>query len=245
MTSVAVIYAAKSTKDINLSIPEQLDDCREMCEKKGWEVVGEFKDEGFTAFTGNRGPGLAAAIKLAMETAAQTGEQVFIVAQHTSRFARGDGARPGAPKALVELFHEWARANVRGRLVENDKAMESSRDAANQGDADNEFSRRLSNSVTKGLRRRARDRKRLAGGPRPYGYEWGPQYKEWDEAIGKEQLVRDLVVVPSEAEVVRRVFAETTAGVSQKAIARAADEGRHPVRPGPRVDPGDRREGPL
>ena len=37
-----VIYAAKSTKDINASIPEQLADCREMAAENGWEIIGEF-----------------------------------------------------------------------------------------------------------------------------------------------------------------------------------------------------------
>ena len=146
----AVVYAAKSTKDKHLSIPEQLEDCREMAadpENDGvWTIVSEFSDENFTAYTGNRGPGLAAAIDHAKRTAAEHG-QCFIVAQHTSRFARGDGARPDAPRALVELWHEWARTNVRGRLVENDSAMASSAQAAAQGEADhNDSSARASGS---------------------------------------------------------------------------------------------------
>ena len=95
----AVIYAAKSTKDRNASIPEQLDDSRQMCEENGWEIIGEHFDENFTAYTGNRGPGLAAAIAQAKE-AATDDDRVMLVAQHTSRFARGDGASPGAAKAL-------------------------------------------------------------------------------------------------------------------------------------------------
>ena len=121
----ALVYAAKSTKDKHLSIPEQLDDCREMCEENGWKIVSEFSDENFTAYTGNRGPGLAAAIDHAKRTASEHG-QCFIVAQHTSRFARGDGARPDAPRALVELWHDgpaptsavaWSRTTPRWRPV--------------------------------------------------------------------------------------------------------------------------------
>ncbi len=200
-----VIYAAKSTKDKHLSIPEQVDDCREMCEENGWEILGEFQDEGFTAYTGNRGPGLAAAIALAKRTAAERGCQVFLVAQHTSRFARGDGAKPDAPKALVELWHEWARTNVQGRLVENDYAMQSSVAAATQGEADYSDSARKSKSIRKGLRRRARDRGKIAGGTRPYTYRW----------VGGE-----LQVAPGEVPVVARIFDEYLAGRSQGAIAR-------------------------
>lgn len=204
-TTACIIYAAKSTKDRHLSIPEQLDDCREMAKENGWEIVGEFKDEGFTAFTGNRGPGLASAIDLAKRTAAERG-RAFILAQHTSRFARGDGAAPNAPRALVELWHEWARANVRGRTVENDYALQTSVAAATQGEADHAESKRKSKSVRKGLRRRARDRGKLAGGPPPYGYRW---------------VDSELVPVSGEVEIVRRIFAESIAGRSQVAIARA------------------------
>jgi site-specific DNA recombinase len=202
----AVIYAAKSTKDRHLSIPEQLDDCREMAAENGWEVVGEFCDENFTAYTGNRGPGLARAIARAQEVAAERGCEAMLVAQHTSRFARGDGARPDAPKALVELFHEWARSHVRGRLVENDVAMSSSTAAAIQGEADHNDSKRKGKSVRKGLRRRARDRGKLSAGPRPYGYCWEDD---------------SLVVVPREALTVRRIYEETIQGRSQMAVARS------------------------
>jgi hypothetical protein len=136
-TTYAVIYAAKSTEDKNASIPEQLDDCQEMCDENGWIVIGKYVDENFTAYTGNRGPGLASAIKTAKDAAVEKGatneHPMMLVAQHTSRFARGDGAKPDAPKALMELYHEWARCNVRGRLVENDLAMTTSSAAAAQG----------------------------------------------------------------------------------------------------------------
>ena len=216
----AVIYAAKSTQDRNQSIPEQLDDCRQMARENGWEMIGEFVDESFTAYTGNRGPGLAAAIEAAK--AAATPEcWTMLVAQHTSRFARGDGAKPGAPKALVELYHEWARANVRGRLVENDRAMASSAAAAQQGEADHLESERKSTSVKKGMRRRARDRGKLSGGIRPYGYRWtGPKAE------------KRLEVVPAEAEIVRRIFNDTIAGGSQMALARTLARERVPTMQG-------------
>jgi hypothetical protein len=142
----------------------------------------------------------------------------MLVAQHTSRFARGDGAKPGAPRALVELWHEWARANVRGRLVENDAAMASSAAAAAQGEADHNESKRKSTSVKKGLRRRARDRGKISGGRRPYGYRWvGPNGEKC------------LVIVAGEAVVVRRLFEDTIAGISQMALARALNDEHVPT----------------
>lgn len=208
----AVIYGAKSTADKNASIPEQLDDCRQMARENGWTVIGEFVDKNFTAYTGNRGPSLAAAIKLAKETATPD-SWVMLVAQHTSRFARGDGAKPGAPKALVELYHEWARTNVRGRLVENDQAMSNSSAAAAQGDADHNESKRKSTSVKKGLRRRARDRGLHNGGPRPYGFRYRDMTPEG-------QSTGPLIVYEPEAAIVRRIYAEYLAGRGQRQIAR-------------------------
>jgi len=179
------IYAAKSTKDTHLSIPEQVEDCREMAldpDVDGvWEIAinpatgaDYWTDENFTAYTGNRGPALADVIRRAKEAGMRAGRKVFIASQHTSRFARGNGDKPDAPRALVELWHEWARSNVSGRTVENDSAMSSSANAAAQGEADHNDSKRKGKSVRKGLRRRA-ERGKLAGGLRPFGYAWvGP-----------------------------------------------------------------------
>src|SRR4051812_14449542 len=94
-----VVYAAKSTEDRHDSIPEQLDDCRAMAKREGWQVVGEFQDEGFSAYTGNRGPGLDAAKLKVAQLASERGECILL-AQHSDRFARGAGDRPGAADHL-------------------------------------------------------------------------------------------------------------------------------------------------
>jgi Resolvase, N terminal domain len=55
----AVIYGAKSTQDRRRSIDTQLEDAREKCADEGWTVVGrDYADEGFSAYTGDRGPDL-------------------------------------------------------------------------------------------------------------------------------------------------------------------------------------------
>ena len=63
----AVVYEAKSTQDERGSIPKQLKDCKAMAAGGGWEIAGEFQDEGFPAYSGNRGPGLERARELAAE----------------------------------------------------------------------------------------------------------------------------------------------------------------------------------
>jgi site-specific DNA recombinase len=83
----AVIYAAKSTEDKHGSIPTQLDDCRALAERQGWEVAGEFIDEAFSAHKGDRGPGLARALEAGERQVAT------LVVQHSDRLARGDGKK--------------------------------------------------------------------------------------------------------------------------------------------------------
>src|SRR5215203_4145841 len=80
----AVIYAAKSTEDKHGCIPAQFKDCRALAAHEGWRVVYEDKDEGFSAYKGNRGPGLA----------------------------RGAGDEPGAADHLMELFFWLGRQRV-------------------------------------------------------------------------------------------------------------------------------------
>src|SRR4051812_42702601 len=102
--TAAVIYAAKSTEDRKDSITTQIEDCEEMAAENDWVVIGSFRDEGFSAYSGNRGPGLEAARRRAAEVAAERGCVVMLVAQAHDRFARGAGDRPNAPESLGEIW---------------------------------------------------------------------------------------------------------------------------------------------
>src|SRR6476646_5816461 len=121
-----VIYAAKSTQDRHKSIPTQIEDCREMAEREGWEVFSDpkrFKDEGFSAYSGNRGPGLERAKRAAAAAAAERGTTAVLLVQHSDRLARGAGDRPGAADSLVEIWHQMRRADVHIRSVQNDAML--------------------------------------------------------------------------------------------------------------------------
>src|SRR5262249_35550079 len=159
------IYAAKSTDDRHGSIPTQLADCRAMAEREGWEVVGEHHDEGKSAFTGNRGPGLAAAKAQALEGASERGECVLVV-QHSDRLRGGDGL---AADHLGELYC-WARRNgVRLRSVQDDSNLDDIIRAVLIGERNTEDSARKSKAIKGGVRRRA-EAGYYHGGPAPYGY---------------------------------------------------------------------------
>lgn len=208
----AVLYAAKSTEDKHGSIPDQLIKNRQLADGEGWAIADEFSDEGFSAYSGNRGPDLEKAKALAIELAEQHGE-CFLVALHSDRVARGAGDAPGAADHLVEVVAHLRRHGVRLRTVEDDFFADDRIGllmAAVQGQRNSEDSRRKSESVSAGLRRRAEERGMFTG-PLPYGYDW----KKDDEGNGL------LVVVPAEAEIIRRIFTEYVAGRSMTAIAQS------------------------
>jgi ABC-type branched-subunit amino acid transport system substrate-binding protein len=50
----AVIYAAKSTEDRRGSIRTQLEDCRSLAEREGFEVLGDYSDEAASAPSGDQ-----------------------------------------------------------------------------------------------------------------------------------------------------------------------------------------------
>ncbi len=195
----AIIYAAKSTEDKRGSIPTQLADARAFAEREGLLVIGKYADKAKSAWKGNRGPELAAALEHAAETGAS------LICQHSDRLARGDGKQA---RHLAELFFETNRAGVRLRSVQDDSTFDSPILAVVMGERNSEDSRRKGEAVKAGLARRRSLGKYI--GSRPYGYRW--KRNEDDERI--------LVPDPAEAAVVRRIFAEYLAGESQLGITR-------------------------
>src|SRR4051794_12268571 len=111
-TTVAVLYAAKSTEDKRGSIDTQVADCRAMAEREGWEVAEAYRDEAASAWSGDRGPGLAAA----MEHAKREAPSILVV-QHSDRLARGDARQA---RHLVEIVTWAVKADVTIRSVQDD-----------------------------------------------------------------------------------------------------------------------------
>lgn len=200
MRSPAVIYAAKSTQDKHKSIPKQLQDGRKKAAEEGWEVIGEFHDESFSAYSGNRGPGLKAATDLACEAAADRGTTCMLVAQHSDRFARGAGDRPGASDSLVEIWSRLRRLDVHLRSYQNDSMMGDVVLVAVASKQAYEESQRKSAAVQDGLWRRRHERGRAQGGKRRFGY----RFEEGE-----------LVRVEAEATIVARIYEEYLAGRSE------------------------------
>ncbi|MDO9409682.1 recombinase family protein [Patulibacter sp.] len=206
MTS-AVLYAAKSTTDRHLSIPDQLQDARDMAGDNGWTVVGEYQDEGFSAYSGNRGPGWVRAQEHAEQQAKSDGDVVMLVGQAHDRFARGAGDRPGAPESLGEVWHRLRRANVYLRTAEDDEELRDPQSVAAIGQRAHRDSVRKGTSVKKGMKRR-RENGLHTGGP-VYGYD---------------RVDKRLVPNPEQVATVRLIFQMVADGTSQSEVCRLLND---------------------
>ena len=209
----AVLYAAKSTQDKHRSIPTQLDDGRAMAAEHGWTACAEHSDEGFSAYSGNRGDGFAQAKARAVELAREHGS-CMLVAQAADRFARGSGDKPGAADALIEIWHAMRRQGVELRSVEDDFDLRSSSSVANLGERAHMDSRRKGTSVAKGTKRRRADGKH-SGGPRKYGYDYVR------DNYGRTVADEPLRIVEAKALTIARIYRDYDAGQSQQSIQRA------------------------
>ncbi len=112
------------------------------------------------------------------------------------------------------------------RTAEDDEEMRDEASVAAIGRRAHIDSARKSKTVKKGMRRRARDRGKLSGCPRPFAYRrLGPH------------LENRLVQVSQEVPVVERIFRNYVAGTSQMAIAQAHNADHVPYRQGRGVVP--------
>jgi DNA invertase Pin-like site-specific DNA recombinase len=214
----AVIYAAKSTEDKHGSIPTQLEDCRALAKREGWTVVGEYSDEGFSAYSGNRGPDLEAAKTHAARAAKETGTKAILVAQHSDRFARGAGDEPGAADHLAEVWFVMRRQNVelwtlRGHLDGIYAFME--------GERNNMDSERKSEAVTDGKRRQLQRGERL-GGPVPEGYALRVERDAADRVVDRHYSPD-----PNRGPLIVHIFELASEGYADAVIARKLNQEGH------------------
>jgi site-specific DNA recombinase len=203
-----VLYAAKSTQDKHLSIPTQLKNGREKAdEEDAWFVVGgkgvgEFWDEGFSAYSGNRGPDLVRAEEAAERAAKEHGTTAMLIVQHSDRLARGAGDSPGASDSLVEIWHRLRRKSVHVRSFQNDPMMGDPILVAVAAKQAYEESERKSKAVKDGNRRRAERGLPLGRG-----------------CLGLRPVKDGYEYIRAEIPVVERIFDEFDEGVSQRRSA--------------------------
>jgi len=191
----AILYAAKSTQDRRRSTKTQLEDAREFAEEQGWVILAEYRDEGFSAYSKNRGPSLRAAEDHAARAAVEAGHPCMLVAQAPDRFARGAGDAPGATDHLVEVWGRCRRKNVWLRSADDDHKMHTASDVARLGDDANAESKKISRRVRRGMkRRREGDQGDLAGLPRHLGGAVYGYRRDEDKGLVPDPLTGPVVV---------------------------------------------------
>jgi len=205
---LAVLYAAKSTKDEKESIPTQLEECRRECGLGGREVAAEFTDEAASAWSGDRGHGLEAALARVIEIAAEFGEAELWVWK-SERLARGSGKKNEA-RSLLEVYTRCKRAGVVLRSVLDDAYVQDEAMIGMASKMANKYSEDLSHAIKAG-KRRSRENGVPHGGKRRFGFEPNQE--------------GEMTPIPEELAIVERILDELLAGQSYCAIARrlAAD----------------------
>jgi DNA invertase Pin-like site-specific DNA recombinase len=200
-----VIYAAKSTEDRHGSIPGQLDDLRSLAERERAVTVEAFQDEGFSGYSGNRGPGLAAAMARAERLALEHGS-CTLAAWHSDRFARGDGA---AAQHLAEILFWAMKKGVQLRTVQDDAMVANPLMAMIAGMQNHADSQRKSVGVKKGMLGAVKRGTHV--GRRPFGYR------------------PDMTPDPLTAPILQGIYAAALRGESLHEISRRLNRDRVPT----------------
>lgn len=220
-----VIYAAKSTEDRRGSIPGQIADCgAAIAALTGRAVVGKYFDEGFSAFTGNRGPRLEAAMLHAESLVDEHGTAELWV-QHSDRLARGDGQ---SARHTVEIALWALKAGVEICTIHDPDTFRDLLYAVVTGQRNYEDSRRKGLSSQSG-RRRAAARGDFIG-YRPDGYRIAISVD--DRGRVKKQLEID----PARQLVFETLFALALAGKRPAAIVASLRERGWLTKPSRRGD---------
>lgn len=207
----AVLFGAKSTDDPNGSIPDQLAESEAAALREGRVIAGRYHDENVSGFKQSRGPGLKRAIAKAIEAAERYGK-AELWAQHSDRFARGDGR---VARHLGGLYFELLEHGVTLRTVQDDLFTDprfAPMLAGVMGMRNTEDSRRKSEAVKSGKRRQF-ERGQRQGGPVPDGYI------RLKNVVGEHVVIRyDLD--PERAPIIERIFMLADEGLPPAIIAR-------------------------
>jgi DNA invertase Pin-like site-specific DNA recombinase len=206
----AVAFAAKSTTDTRGSIQTQLADCRALAEREGFDLLAEFSDEAASAYSRDRGPGLASALAECERLVAEHGEAALVV-QHSDRLARGDGKQAAH---LVEYALWGLKQDVTILSVQDPQTFGDLLYAVVTGQRNHEDSRRKALAVRDGLRRTF-ERGQRGGGPVPDGYELLPEY----DARGRI-TARMYRHDPERAPIIRLAFNLYEDGLGDPSVAR-------------------------
>ncbi len=184
------LYARYSSERQNeRSISDQHAVCRRHADARGWDVVAAFQDAAISGAAMANRPGL-----LAMLAAAEAAAFDLVLVEDEDRLARSQ-------EHLAHVASRLEFAGVALATLETDQVDDMR--VAFKGLIGAQYLKVLRQKTARGMRSNAE--KGLATGSRLYGYRSAP---------GGE-----LAIIPAEAEVIRRIFADFAAGLTGRDIA--------------------------
>jgi DNA invertase Pin-like site-specific DNA recombinase len=167
-----------------LGIARQRQDCTKLAEARGWEIVEEFADDDFSAFSGKPRPGYNRLLE-----AVEAGAVDVVVAWHPDRLHRS----PKELEAFIDLIEKTGAQVATVQAGELDLSTASGRMTARiVGSVARHESEQKSERMKRQREQAALDG-RPHGGPRSYGYdESGLQVVEPEAALIREAATRIL-----------------------------------------------------
>jgi site-specific DNA recombinase len=209
----AVIYARVSSEEQvqGYSIQAQLRACREWAEKRGYNVVKEYLDEGFSA---SRHLEKREAFKEMLSDAASKNHPFEVIIVHKlDRFSR-DSLESFTSRAILKR-HKVRLLSVQEPVVGSDAPEDAFMEHILVGMAEF-YSRNLAREIRKGLTERVRQGF-LVFRP-PYGYR--REVVEKREGQKRIRTISRPVVDEAAAAVVRRIFDLSDRGIGYKTITK-------------------------
>jgi DNA invertase Pin-like site-specific DNA recombinase len=185
---------SRDREGAGLGVDRQEQDCRQLAERLGWEVVAVYRDNDLSAYTGKPRPGYRA-----MLADLQAGTADAVVVWHTDRLHR-------SPAELEDYIAVCEPRGIPTQTVKAgplDLTTPSGRLFARQLGVVARYEVEHMSERWRRARLQAATDGRWFGGTRPYGYQ--PD---------------GVTILQAEAEVVRRVAGQLLAGVSLNAITR-------------------------
>lgn len=206
----AVIYARCSSQkqaDRDLSVPAQLDACRQYVQRQGWVLVGEYHDDGISGFEDERRPEFS---RMLADAESRPRPFDVIVVWDLSRFSRS-------------LEHSLRAGNELKSVGVRLESIKEQLDDTSAGwlmgtvfRSFNEFQvRKLAEDTRRGMRKNAAEGG-WNGGTVPIGY----RVERDENGRGPRRLVPD----PTRAPLVERIFQMALVGKGAGSIAGVLNE---------------------
>jgi DNA invertase Pin-like site-specific DNA recombinase len=175
----------------------------------GWEVVGVFKDEGRSGYTGEIRPGFEEMIEFLGR-----GQADVLMARHHDRLTRN-------PDDFTRLMHVCGKAKIKISLYTGGELDLSTASGGFYGFMETGRSwyesAIRSQRVKDAVERNAREGKRTGGGSRPFGYEIIRQ--DLGEGAPRRWRIVGEELEPAEAEAIKEAATRVLRGESLRSIA--------------------------